>query len=964
MTVVASNAASADRTFPVRKYEDGTIAIVSNHTQITASRTAFRGDVWLSKMNGGKGGYLMETIKNTRKLNATLVSIKAQLRPVGCVGNNKKSALFNFTTNEYFNCTCKTGWMGQDCATAAPSPPPPPTFTQMQKILDEDGQIGDRFGNSIAIDDQTIVVGAHESPLGYGSGSESGSVSIYVWSNTEWILQQKLTAEDDYHSPQYCQLCFGTSVAVNGDTLVVGEPECHRNGNKWNSGCVYVYVRSGSVWSLQQKFGGAADRGNTFGSSVAISGNTIVVGDEEGVYNSLRSGIVSVYFRSGNSWSLQQVIFPENFKYSGNNPNILFGYAVAIDGDTLAVSARQANEYNDQYVLQASSGSIYVYVRSENTWTFQGKLLASDRAPSDELGGSELAKGGSALAISGDTIIVGSDDKDDRTGSAYVFVRSGTAWSEQQKLIASDVTQFDSFGISVAIAGDYVIVGSFRDDDKGYDSGSAYIFVRSGNTWTQENKLVASDGVRNDIFGRAVAIADKTAIVSAEQFNKGQTYKGTGSGQVYVFTLPTSSPPVAHSPPPPPPTPPPLPPSPPPSPPSPPPPPLPPPFFISLVSLKQNILADDGAKNEKFGNALDINGDTLAIGASGYKQYTGAVFIYTRVGETWSLQQKIVSASTNQYGEGFARSIALVGNTLFVGAPEARNDDDIQTGAVYVYVRLENTWSLEKTLRPDIVVPSGGSYYGAFGTSLDANSESLLVGDNGGVGSAYIFVRSDLSWTLQQKLVPVDSDDTNSGMSGKFGSSVGISRDTAAVGAKWDDTNNGIDSGSVYVYARSGTIWTHQEKIIPSDGTSMEMFGQSLALKDETLAVGAQSNVNGVYRTGSTRVYVRSGNSFSLQQKISVSDASRQDSFGASVALSGETLVVGALRSEEGDGSGSAYVFIRESGTTWKQQQKLRSSNGMQDDIFGSQVAFDGNSVVVGAYGENSQTGSVYVFTA
>ena len=164
-----------------------------------------------------------------------------------------------------------------------------------------------------------------------------------------------------------------------------------------------------------------------------------------------------------------------------------------------------------------------------------------------------------------------------------------------------------------------------------------------------------------------------------------------------------------------------------------------------------------------------------------------------------------MSASTNQYGEGFARSIALVGNTLFVGAPEARNDDDIQTGAVYVYVRLENTWSLEKTLRPDIVVPSGGSYYGAFGTSLDANSESLLVGDNGGVhvSSAYIFVRSDLSWTLQQKLVPVDSDDTNSGMSGKFGSSVGISRDTAAVGAKWDDTNNGIDSGSYVLLCAS-----------------------------------------------------------------------------------------------------------------------------------------------------------------
>ena len=117
--VVLSNTASAD-TFPVRKYEDGTIAIVSNHTQITGSRTAIRGDLWLSKMNG-KGGYLMGTIANTRTLNDTLVSIKAQLRPVKiCVENNTKLALFNFTTNEYFECICKAGWMGQDCAMPLP----------------------------------------------------------------------------------------------------------------------------------------------------------------------------------------------------------------------------------------------------------------------------------------------------------------------------------------------------------------------------------------------------------------------------------------------------------------------------------------------------------------------------------------------------------------------------------------------------------------------------------------------------------------------------------------------------------------------------------------------------------------------------------------------------------------------------------------------------------------------------
>ena len=128
ITIVVSDASAG--TFPVRKYVNGTIAIVSNHTQIMASRAAFTGDVWLSRLDSGKGGYLMDTIrnisKNTRKLNNTLISIKAQLRPVGCVENNTKSALFNFTTNEYFNCTCKAGWVGEDCALVAPPAPPPP----------------------------------------------------------------------------------------------------------------------------------------------------------------------------------------------------------------------------------------------------------------------------------------------------------------------------------------------------------------------------------------------------------------------------------------------------------------------------------------------------------------------------------------------------------------------------------------------------------------------------------------------------------------------------------------------------------------------------------------------------------------------------------------------------------------------------------------------------------------------
>ena len=123
-----------------------------------------------------------------------------------------------------------------------------------------------------------------------------------------------------------------------------------------------------------------------------------------------------------------------------------------------------------------------------------------------------------SVAIAGDTIVVGAwldDDNGTDSGSAYVFTRTGTTWTEQAKLTASDGAADDQFGISVAIAGDTIVVGAYRDDDNGTDSGSAYVFTRTGTTWTQQAKLTASDGAADDQFGSSVAIAGDTIVVGA-----------------------------------------------------------------------------------------------------------------------------------------------------------------------------------------------------------------------------------------------------------------------------------------------------------------------------------------------------------------------------------------------------------------------------------------------------------------
>ena len=152
-----------------------------------------------------------------------------------------------------------------------------------------------------------------------------------------------------------------------------------------------------------------------------------------------------------------------------------------------------------------------MFVRSGGAWTQQAKLTASDAAADDRFGIS--------VAVAGDTAVVGAflDDTLAGTdaGSAYVFVRSGGAWTQQAKLTASDAAADDPFGDSVAVAGDTAVVGALDDTLAGTDAGSAYVFVRSGGAWTQQAKLTASDAAADDQFGYSVAVAGDTAVVGA-----------------------------------------------------------------------------------------------------------------------------------------------------------------------------------------------------------------------------------------------------------------------------------------------------------------------------------------------------------------------------------------------------------------------------------------------------------------
>jgi len=231
------------------------------------------------------------------------------------------------------------------------------------------------------------------------------------------------------------------------------------------------------------------------------------------------------------------------------------------------------------------------------------------------------------------------DDNGPASGSAYVFTFNGTTWMEQAKLSASDGAVLDWFGISVAIMGDTIMVGAYNDDDNGTDSGSLYVFTRTGTTWTQQAKLTASDGAANDRFGTSVAIDGDTIVVGAS----GDDDNGSASGSARVF------------------------------------------IRTGTTWMEQaKLTASDGLVGDEFGISVAILGDTIVVGANSFGTGSGSAYLFMRTGTTWT-QQAQLAASDATFDNEFGVGVAIDADTIVVGAYNADNDNDINSGSAYVY---------------------------------------------------------------------------------------------------------------------------------------------------------------------------------------------------------------------------------------------------------------------------------------
>lgn len=390
----------------------------------------------------------------------------------------------------------------------------------------------------------------------------------------------------------------------------------------------------------------------------------------------------------------------------------------------------------------------------------------------------------------------------------------------------------------------------------------------------------------------------------------------------------------------------------------------------SVETTQMKFSAAAGLPQDRFGCAVAISGDTAIVGncrSGSPGNVQGQAYIFVRGNDgNWSEQATLVP-NDNPLSFGFGRSVAIDGNIAVVGASLVANGSNILQGAAYVFTRNGTSWTQQQKL-----LANDGAASDQFGVSVAILGNTIIVGalfddvgPNTDQGSAYVFTTNGTTWTQQQKLTASDGAANDN-----FGVSVAISGDSAIVGAYFDDIGANTNQGSACVFVRSGTTWTQQQKLTASENAAGFGLGISVALEGNTAIVGKTTGIPlMVTIEGAAYVFVRNGTAWTQQQKLTANDGATNTVFGQSVAVWGNTAVIGAQGENVGANSdqGAVHVFVR-SGTTWVKQQRITANDGGAGDGLGSSVAFDGNRMLVGARGDrvgtNPGQGSAYIFSS
>lgn len=679
---------------------------------------------------------------------------------------------------------------------------------------------------------------------------------------------------------------------------------------------------------------GEADDG--YGYSIAVAGNTALIGVPWDGMTAAFQGSVHVMTKIGDDWQIQAKLVAPDMPEFG-----LFGTSVAMSGDLALVGANSAP--NDAGVR---TGAAYVFQRQGEQWHFVQRLIPQNATVNDLFGWK--------VAINGHTALVSStkhlDTTSGRIGKVAVFQFDGTSWFESAPWL-SDATSNVAFGTALALQGDMALVGSPGNE-------RVDVYERSGSVWQKTRTVVAPDNdplMTINGFGEALAVDGATAVIGAPDTSKfGEA--ATGRAFQYDIAQDWSLVRVLST------------------------------SMVDAYRFAQN-LAIGGDRVLAQSNSFSMNVDgrlhlfSLADGAtiselsSGDSDLEpnpvamseheilfglpsadvlpnggqGAVARFTEdTANIWSPTDSLNSGNGG-YGEGFGHSVAISGDTAVVGMNNGDYGDIAFVSTAHVFERGEQGWVYRSRLVPPD--PQRGSLISSY---VDIDRDTILLsGDNSQTQSdvCHIFVREDNQWVLQQTIPCAGSAPQSRALSG----------DRLVIGARFRVDPSGQE-GAVDVYHRVAGVWSLEATLRPDNCPESCDFGSAVDIHGDKILVGAVSQAaQNSTHYGAAYLYELGPQGWGMTARWTLPTVGY---FATEVAL-GEHVAVIASRTppESGVGAwtGAVHVFGDHAGS-WQFESEFMGDTSSAGDDFGSALSVDGNALLVGAYSANNQRGTAYLF--
>ncbi len=719
------------------------------------------------------------------------------------------------------------------------------------------------------------------------------------------LVGSKLLGSGGTSLPFYFGSGWGT-IGICGDGSV---SFIGANGDRTYAGSAYVFRKDGSGVFVQEgsKLVGTGAAAYIY----PAQGITTAISDDcltvasAGPGDDTDKGAVWIFVYSGGSWSQQG----SKLVGSGMTGAAAQGRGLSLssDGNTVAIGGHQD---------ASNTGAVWVWTRSGTTWTEQQQIKPAGYGANTYFGY------GLALSNDGNTLVVGGYGADTNVGGAWIYVRSGGTWTAQgSKLVGSGATGAAQQGSSVCISndGNFIVVGGMADNS---GVGAGWAFTRVGTSWSQfGSRFVGTSNSGASAQGAGVACSgDKSTIAL------GGYADNTNTGAVWFFTTnagPTAAPTKAPS------------------------------KSPSKAPSKSPSKSPSKAPSKTPSKTPSKAPSKTPSKAPTPPPTRAPGITFSQSGSKLVGTGYDISVSSNVY-QGVSLKLSADGTHLLESGSGDRNG----LGSVWYFTRSGSTWTQQQRITP---TPSSTPSFGNIAMTPDAATAAFGCAS---ADTVYVFTRSGTTWTQQGSgLTPSD------GISApyNFGSSLGLSSDgnTLAIGGFADNGN----IGAMWIFTRSGSTWTQQQKIIPSDyvGSSIVMgISGTISYDGHTVAFGGYGDSTNI---GAVWVWTRAsfGGTYTQQAKLTPTGSSGTPIYlgNALIGISsdGNTLSAGGQNDNTGGtGYGAIWVWVR-SGASWSQQgSKLVPTGGSNPSVMRSQLSADGNIMVVSGQGDSSNVGAFWVY--